>query len=322
MSPDHSQGAPSTACIACGGTRWRVLHHIGPYAILQCPHCLLAKTRGASLDEATFYNSEYFVGAGGPKGYADYFSLAVAMERTNRTRIRRLLRLAPHARTLLDVGCGPGFFVKAACDAGIEARGLEISDFAANYAREKLGLRVVAGPVDDAHLAQTGGPFDLITLWDTLEHLRNPDEALRLLTQRLTAGGVLSLSTGDIASFVARMSGRRWHLFNLPEHLWFFSAPSLKLLLRHLGMAVVTREREVCWYTAHYLLERLSVTFGWPALRLPGTAILKRLNLPLTLLDIMTVHASAWTPRRARRCPRRWPACTSPRDGTTWLRRW
>lgn len=256
------------------------------------------------MEPGAFYDKAYFVGtdANAPKGYDDYFSLATAMERTHAQRLRRLRRLVPAARTLLDVGCGPGFFVRAASDAGLDARGLEVSAFAAQYGRDRLGQDVVTGPIDAASLAQAGGPFDLITLWDAIEHLPAPDEALQLLAARLRPDGILALSTGDIGSLAARACGRRWHLFNLPEHLWFFTVPSLSHVLRRAGLDVVRVEREIGWYTLQYLFDRLLHSLGRAPIRLPA-AVFNRLAVPVSLFDIVTVYARKSVPREGSALP-------------------
>jgi SAM-dependent methyltransferase len=226
-----------------------------------------------------------------PKGYNDYFALAGALRKTNRKRVRRLRRLLPDATRLLDVGCGPGFFLTEAARGGLEVRGLEVSPFAAGYGRARHGLNIACGPIDAAHLPHRDTSFDLITLWDVIEHLPAPADALALLAERLSPGGVLALSTGDVASPVARLSGRRWHLYNLPEHLWFFNARSLGMLLERAGLVVERVEREVCWYTTRYLLDRLMYTLGRGPI-LPGRLRwLERLTVPFSLFDIVTLHA-------------------------------
>ena len=292
--PDETMGG----CLACGHTRARVRHYVGPYTIRQCTRCLLAWTEGAKVEPAEFYDRDYFVGTAGQKGYNDYPSLAAAMGRTNRSRLGRLRRLVPGARTLLDVGSGPGFFVKEASESGLQACGLEVSEYAVRYAAERLGVSVFHGALDEEHLNRLGGSFDLITLWDVIEHLARPDESLGLLADRLTPGGLLSLSTGDIGSLVARLSGRHWHLLNLPEHLWFFTVPALRHLLARSGLVAVSVRREVCWFTLKYLLERLVYSLGGRHTELPGVSVLGRLSLPCTLLDVVTVLARkrTWSP--------------------------
>jgi len=309
----HGTTCEYDRCLACGGTRLRLLHRIHGYAIGQCPRCLLAHTLNVRLDPALFYDHAYFVSPDAPKGYSDYLALAAAMDRTNQARLRRLFRLVPAAQTLLDVGCGPGFFVKAAADAGLQACGLEVSEFAARYGREQLRQRIVTGPIDAEHLAGIGGGFDLITLWDAIEHLPAPDEALNLLAGRLEPGGVLTLSTGDIGSLAARASGPRWHLYNLPEHLWFFSVPSLQRLLRQAGLRVIRLQREVCWYTAWYLVERMLFSFGRRPPRIRAGAVLNRIRIPVTLLDIVTISARTALPAFHRHPGSRLAATDRPR---------
>ncbi|MCB9849906.1 MAG: class I SAM-dependent methyltransferase [Phycisphaerales bacterium] len=300
-----SVGVSDTACIACGAVHWRVRHRIREYTIAQCMCCGLARTCGADFDFTEFYGEDYFVGAVGEKGYNDYFALAGALTRTNRSRVRRLKRMLPTATSLLDVGCGPGFFLEQAKQGGLRTQGLEVSPFAAHYGREQLGLAIDCGAVDPQQLARFTEPFDLVTMWDVIEHLPEPQTAIAQLAGKLSPGGVLALSTGDVASLAARLCGRRWHLYNLPEHLWFFNERSLRLLLERAGLVVERVRREACWYTARYLLDRLMYSLGRPPLKLARMGLFERLNFPVTLGDIVTIHA-----RKPARVAV--PACPAP----------
>jgi len=283
----------SSVCIACGGREHRVRQRIRTYTIEQCRVCGLARTCGpeTAFDFSEFYDRDYFVGAEGVKGYNDYFALAGALARTNRSRVRTLRRLAPRASTLLDVGCGPGFFVEQARAGGLSACGLEVSPFAARYGRDELGLPIAQGMLDADGLARCGRRFDVITLWDVIEHLPDPTGAVELLAERLAPDGVLALSTGDVRSLAARVSGRRWHLYNLPEHLWFFTEDALRRILERCGLRVERVRREVCWYTARYLLDRLMYTLGRGPLKFAQQPICSRITLPFSLFDIVTIHA-------------------------------
>lgn len=278
-------------CVACGGLHIRTLHRIREFTIEQCTQCGLARTRGAHFDFAEFYDRDYFTDGAGRKGYNDYFSLAGALKRTNHARVRRLMHMAPSARTLLDAGCGPGFFVQAAQACHLEAAGLEVSPFAAAYGRKELGLPITHGPLDAEHLDRLDARYDLVTLWDVIEHLPDPVEAVGLLAGKLAPGGVLALSTGDVRSLAARLCGRRWHLYNLPEHLWFFTDESLRILLNRAGLVVESVRREFCWYTARYLLDRLMYTLGREPIASSAARLLDRVTLPCSLGDILTVHA-------------------------------
>jgi SAM-dependent methyltransferase len=263
--------------------------------ILQCTRCHLATWDWPTYDPAAFYDESYWRSDEIGKGYADYFSLAEAMRVTHARRLlairQRLGHLPPgDARPrLLDAGCGPGYFVRAAADFGFEARGIEVSQYAVDFARRELGVDVRQGTIAATDLPP--GPFDVVTLWDVIEHLPAPLAALRAAAGLLRPGGFIVLSTGDYASLVARLSGAHWHLFNLPEHLWFFTPGSLRRLLSRAGFAPVDFYYELCWHPIRYLVERIESAFRLGRVLSPALGALGRAVLPVTLGDVMTLAA-------------------------------
>lgn len=267
-----------------------VVQHVRGTRIVQCTTCHLATWNWDTFDPASFYDASYWQSADVGKGYANYFALAHALALTNQRRLHWLQGLLRPGQTrLLDAGCGPGYFVKAACDVGFGAAGVEVSQFAVDYARGVLGLDVSPGEVTDRDLPDR--TFDLITMWDVVEHLPAPDATLRALHDRLAPGGLIVISTGDFASLVARLSGPRWHLFNLPEHLWFFTPNSLRLLLRRTGFSPLGVNYEVCWYSLRYLAERLEAMFLRRRVVSSRIGAWQGVALPVTLADVMTFVA-------------------------------
>jgi SAM-dependent methyltransferase len=295
-----TSGAPPV-CIACGAAP-RVRYRLDNGAnLVQCPRCLLGWWPWPAFDPAAFYNQDYFQGTGQTKGYDDYAALEAGVARMARMRlriIRRLLRMdmqgGGSARLrLLELGCGTGVFLRAAMETGWEGRGIEVSTYAAEQARRR-GLQVETGPVEDRSFG--AAEFDCVALWDVLEHLRDPAGVLASAARALRPGGVLALSTGDVSSLCARLSGPRWHLFNLPEHLFFFSPASLRRLLQAAGCHSVVLRREPYWSPAAYVIERARKSGGpvgrvaallAPVLRATvGTRL-----LPANLFDVLGVYA-------------------------------
>ena len=91
---------------------------------------------------------------------------------------------------------------------------------------------------------------------------------------------------------MARLSGSRWHLYTLPEHLFFYSRRSLRLLLQAHGFRVEGIRAESAHYTLGYLVERLRKTLlGRPG-RGPSTWPGAGLALPMNLFDVVTVRAT------------------------------
>jgi SAM-dependent methyltransferase len=154
--------------------------------------------------------------------------------------------------------------------------------------------RTVPGRIVRAHAIQTPfapDAFDLVTLWDVLEHLADPHAAIAEAARLLRAGGRLVLTTGDVGSLAARVSGARWHLFTIPEHLFFYTRRSLRMLLAAHGFRIERERVESSLYTLGYLVERLRKTL-WgrshaDAVRWPGS----HLPIPVNLFDIVTVQA-------------------------------
>ncbi len=96
---------------------------------------------------------------------------------------------------LLDVGCGLGYFVKKAMEyPGWEVCGYEISRSAVNYAKNKLGLSNISqGKVEDSGFQDDY--FDIITIWDVIEHIPDPHPVLKYLSNILKQDGILFMHT-------------------------------------------------------------------------------------------------------------------------------
>lgn len=293
MNPD-----PPTHCPACGNTPADWFRLRGGEMLLRCPGCDLAWWNWKQFSAAEFYNRDYFQSDTAAKGYSDYHSLERGTRQTARARLDRLEKLRARFASrllergdarprLLEIGCGTGCFLGEAVARGWDADGIEVSEYAAGEAQAR-GHAVLRGTLDEIDLP--AAEYDCVVLWDVIEHLPDPRGALAAAAAALRSGGVLALSTGDVTSRCARWTGARWHLFNLPEHLFFFSPRSIELLLGQQRCHVVARVREVNWSPVAYLVERIAKSIGLPAslarpLRaLPGV-------VPATLFDVMGVYA-------------------------------
>ena len=144
---------------------------------------------------------------------------------------------------LLDVGCGLGYFVKrAATVQGWDAYGYEISPQAVTYARETLGLaNVFCGKVESSSLAP--GSFDVITLWDVIEHIPEPDALLSYLCSLLTVDGLLCMHTPNAviqvpkAKLKRRLRGMKagMHYLEAKDHINLYRVSTLRRVLMRNG---------------------------------------------------------------------------------------
>jgi 2-polyprenyl-3-methyl-5-hydroxy-6-metoxy-1,4-benzoquinol methylase len=141
----------------------------------------------------------------------------------------------------LDIGCGAGGFLELAKREGWEAFGVDPSDIAVNFARGK-GLNVICGTLQTAGYAP--GSFDVVTMWDVLEHLADPRRAIEEAHAVLKIGGflVVRVPNTDFQLLKALMLERvfRGQPISLQGnlHLNHFSPASLRRLLTSSGFEV------------------------------------------------------------------------------------
>lgn len=268
-------------CEACGSrVAPRLAYTVKGYPIRRCPACGLLFAEVTDFDAGRIYTEGYFQG-GAPDGYVDYLGSEPLLAAEYQARLQSILRHCASGR-LLEVGCATGGFL-AFARAAFAVEGLDVSAFAVEEARRK-GLQVFSGSVLDCEALSP--PYDAVALFDTIEHLPAPRATLSRLFAWLRPGGVLVLSTGDAASPLASLTGKRWRLMTPPQHLWFFSRKSLTTLLQRLGFEVLSVE---------YAWRRVPVSLIWYQLfrgsmrPLPGP--LGRLLIPVNLFDTMTVIA-------------------------------
>jgi len=179
------------------------------------------------------YSESYFRSTNsGALGYDDYIADRDKICRTFRKRLREVEIQAGRKGKLLDVGCATGFFLEIAGQLGWEAKGIEISAFACEFARRHMSVDIMCGSLAQAELIPES--FDVITMWDFIEHCPDPSTELAHAHRLLKPGGLLALTTPNISSVSARIWGARWMGIKQGEHLYYFSPATIKrLLLKH-----------------------------------------------------------------------------------------
>jgi len=227
----ESQSSTRAGCLLCeGSSESRLIFHTSR-PIFQCGSCSLVYADPRNAPAGDYAENYYRDGV-----YADYLADRDAIQR-NAPRVLEELERMVKGRRLLDVGCATGFFLEAARGRGWEVHGLETSEYASDYARRELGLEVATASIVSP---PEGLPlFDVVTLWDTIEHLDRPDLALANIRRLLAPNGVFVFSTGDYASLLRRLAGKRWRLFADPTHNFFFDEKTLRLMLKRAGFEVV-----------------------------------------------------------------------------------
>jgi 2-polyprenyl-3-methyl-5-hydroxy-6-metoxy-1,4-benzoquinol methylase len=154
---------------------------------------------------------------------------------------------------LLDVGCHLGLFLDVAREGGWDVAGVEPSRWAVDRARAR-GLDVRHGTLATAGFPEES--FDVITMWDVVEHLADPLSELRRIHRLLRPDGLLACSTMNVEALFPRLAGRRWPWY-MQMHLVYFSRRSLHNMLTKAGFRVVEMTPHKRVVRLSYLVSRL-----------------------------------------------------------------
>jgi SAM-dependent methyltransferase len=170
--------------------------------------------------------------------------------------------------TLLDVGCASGAFLRVMREAGWYGEGIEPSESQFRRASMLLGdaSKIQQCMLQDAVLHKE---YDLVTLWDVLEHVTEPAPFLQLATSHLKRGGHLALNVPRVDSLVARLLGSRWPLL-LAEHLNYFTTPSLRICGQTAGLTLMQTGQRPSAFSLQYIFFRASQH------RIPGSVFLTK----------------------------------------------
>lgn len=220
-------------CEVCKDEGHKTLFSKRGYEFVRCLSCGHVYVHLDISDERLYqWYAQDFYSDG---AYVDYVGDRAILEKNFR-RFIALLREYSAGGLLFEIGCAYGFFLELARQHW-QVRGVDINAEAVSYARERLGLNVTCG--DFLDLVQENGACDVVTMWDTIEHLRSPSDYVSKISRILRSGGILALTTGDVGSLVARVRGRRWRLYYPPFHLHYFSRRTITRLLERYGLRVV-----------------------------------------------------------------------------------
>lgn len=193
---------------------------------------------------------------------------------------------------LLDIGAYLGIFIQEAQKRGWQAQGIEPVREAAKFAQEKFSL-----PVENVSLEEFNsldGSFDLITMYQVIEHLADPVASIEKVNKLLKPGGLLVIETPNIDNNWFKIFKSKWRNF-IPEHFQFFDKRTLKFLLGQHNFDVLevkTVKRVISLeMIGQQLKYNVSKIIGKIFVLLTSILGLKNLNIKLNLGDNIIAFA-------------------------------
>lgn len=273
-------------CPVCDAAQaHRVVWRKWGYPILACNSCGLGCTDAENFNPQNYYTADYFTG-GHRDGYGDYTGSNDVLKSEFRRVLNSLQGLGLSGGRILEIGSAYGYFLEVAKDAGFEATGLEICSDAVAACRDR-DLDAHAGVVTPEFLLARG-PFDAVVMLDVIEHLPQPAETMALLSDSLKPDGLFCATTGNWSSLLSTVTRSRWRLMTPPQHLYFYTRPTLACLAANHGLK--TLEIKSPWKRVPLGLMAYQITrrLGLP-LTLPGW--MHNIGVPVNLFDAMRLIA-------------------------------
>jgi 2-polyprenyl-3-methyl-5-hydroxy-6-metoxy-1,4-benzoquinol methylase len=236
------------SCPLCGGSSLKPRWDVGEYHIVGCDNCSLVFVKQLiSANELAAHYAQVEDPSYQEDNSAclDYYHHA----------LRQLIeRSQPLKGRLLDIGCSGGFFLDTM--TGWECYGNEISKSNADTAKQKHGDRIFNGPFEEYPLKEEY--FDVITLQDVFDHMRDPVGTLDKCHAMLKPGGLIVVKVHNISCLYAKVSGKRFYAVVPPSHLFYYDESTLERILGRTGFRMIDSRFIAHLLRIHTILLRLS----------------------------------------------------------------
>ncbi len=238
---------PCPLCGAAGGRRLST--QLGRFGVVKCGRCGLVRLSPRLTADAArrLYDATYYA-AGGYEDYVETFERFRGIyEKLFAKRLALLSRHVSRPGRLLEAGCAHGFQLEWLRRQGWEVVGNDVSAEAAAYARERFGLEVIEGRLEEAALEPAS--FDAVYLVDIVEHLYDPAAALGSVRAALKPGGAVLVQVPYELYHWEKLGQALWERKKpgaiapdaVPYHVTFFTPRTLKSMLRRNGLAILAR---------------------------------------------------------------------------------
>jgi len=150
-------------------------------------------------------------------------------------------RIAKGAK-VLDIGCAFGYFLKCCDDYRLETYGVDISDYAIQQAWEITKAKLLTHDINEGLAMFEDNFFDLISVFDTIEHLASPYNLLKEVHRVLRPEGKVIITVDNLHAIARIWKRGKWQGFTEETHLYLFTPSSLKFLLKTSGFEITRLE--------------------------------------------------------------------------------
>jgi 2-polyprenyl-3-methyl-5-hydroxy-6-metoxy-1,4-benzoquinol methylase len=234
-----SHSLETIACPFCNSKNYSPFDSLDGFSIVKCNECKFVYTnpRPYISDLGNYYSEEYYLDERHKKKYYNEDGSLKNEESDSEAGITQIENYVDKRGRILEIGAARGSFLKELKKRGWETYGVEISESACKIAREQNGIDMFCGSFKEYDSSLL---FDVICMYQTLEHLPDPKFVLEKAFEKLKPGGLLVISVPNLRSFDVQINKTRKRLsYDLPRHLNHFDHAFLKKELVKLGFHIL-----------------------------------------------------------------------------------
>jgi 2-polyprenyl-3-methyl-5-hydroxy-6-metoxy-1,4-benzoquinol methylase len=214
-----------TACLLCNSTQITPLESFSKDYLVKCKQCsFVFASKIPSTDELIAHYGTY------PRSNT---ISAITIKRYN--ELLDKLEVFRKTNNLLDVGCGDGFFLETAKKRNWNVYGTEYTDVAIKLCLAK-GIQMQQGKLDVNQYSP--GFFDVISSFEVIEHINNPQEEISNFSTLLRSGGAVYVTTPNFNSLSRYYLKEKWNVIEYPEHLSYYTQKTLSDLFKKNNFSV------------------------------------------------------------------------------------
>jgi SAM-dependent methyltransferase len=207
-------------------------------------------------EDASLYNADYYKKIWGWSKETDHL-----VGQSKWYVSKKFIRLLHHYKkggTVLEIGCGLGYFLSflqkdAFC---YDVYGIEVSPFAQQISEQRIGNGRIFSSF--AGIKKKDISFDSIVFFDSLEHIADQENLFSDIDTMLSHDGIVLVIMPDCGSLIARFSGKHWLEYK-EDHVLFYTKKSFALQLQQKGFRLLLCQSTWKTVTLYYLISYFSV---------------------------------------------------------------
>ncbi len=225
-------GADDTRLLFVGHDR---LHDLpGEFPVVECRECgLIYQNPQLDAQEILPYYPEHYVSYYTPIENETFWFRRLDRQRGVRRRCGVVQKRVPEPGKLLDIGCGTAIFIDGMHQLGWQVFGSDLNPQVIEEGRTRFDFDLRAGLLEE--IGYPDGFFDVVTMWDVIEHVHDPRSTLLEIGRILKPGGWVFLNTPHPEGLNARLYGRTWIGWDVPRHLYLISPAVMSRYLAETG---------------------------------------------------------------------------------------